>query len=534
MMKALLRLRFQALFAGMTRQGRRKNDTKKSSGKGTAVLLAVLYLYVAVILCGFMGFLFWSLAEPYHAMGLDWLYFAMSGTMALGFCILGSVFTTQNQLYDAKDNFLLLSMPIPPAKILLSRMLPLMALNLVFAGIVMLPAIAVYSVVIRFDLWLILAQLLSLILVVLLAQAFACILGWGLHLLLSRMNKSVASIVYTVLFLAIYFSIYPRMNEILASMAASGEAIAGSLKAWVWPMYAMGQGVLGKIPYLLAFAAICIAVFALIYWLLSVTFLRTATARHSSKRAKLNMSGLKAGTAAQALVRKELRRFLGCPVYLTNMGIGLIMVPALAIAGVIFRDTLLSELGEALPLLQPYIPMAICGILVFTASMIGISAPSVSLEGKNLWILQALPVEAKQILRAKLNFHCMMSVPVAALAGCVLSIAYGCSLPGIALCTVIPAAVMVFNGLLGLIANLKWPRFDWISEAYPCKQAAPVAIVMFGVMGLPVVFGIVYFLLAGILSPAVYLGICAGVLALSDYALYRLLMSWGTKKWMAL
>lgn len=534
MMKALLRLRFQALFAGLTRQGRKSDSRKKKSGKGAVILMAVLYLYVAAVLCGAMGFLFWTLATPYHALGLDWLYFAMAGTMGLGFSVLGSVFTTQNQLYAAKDNDLLLALPIPPARILLSRMLPLMAMNLLFSGIVMVPAMVVYAIVIRFSIGLFLAQLVGMVLVSLLAQGIACILGWGLHLLLSRVNKSVASIVYTVIFLALYFTLYPKVNELLTVMAANGEAIAGTLQSWVWPMYALGQGSMGKIGYLSAAAAICIGIFALVYWFLSVTFLRTATARKGSKRGRLNMSSLKTGTASQAVVKKELRQFLGCPVYLTNMGIGLIMIPGITVAGVIFRGTLMAELGEALPLLQPYIGLIICAILLFTGSMICISAPSVSLEGKSLWILKSLPISAWQILQGKLKFHCLMAAPVAAVAGCVLSAVYGCGLPEILLCTAIAPMVMILNGLLGLLCNLKWPRFDWISEAYPCKQAAPVAIVMFAMMGLPLVLGAAYFLLHSHLSPAVFLALCAGALALAVIGLYRVLMTWGVKKWDAL
>ncbi len=532
MMKALLRLRFQALFAGMTQQGRKKGDTRQQKGgKGTVILLAVLYLYVAAVLCGAMGFLFWTLAAPYHAMHLDWLYFAIAGTMGLGFSVFGSVFTTQNQLYDAKDNDQLLAMPIAPGKILLSRILPLMVMNLLFAAIVMVPATVVYCIAIRFSLWLVLCQILCLVLVCLLSQAIACILGWGLHLLLSKINKSMASILYTVLFLAVYFTVYPKMNEILASMAANGEAIADTLQTWVWPMFAMGKGALGQIGYLLAFAAISCAVFTLVYRLLSATFLKTATSRRSGRKTRLNMAQVKTGTASQAIVRKELRRFWGCPVYLTNMGIGLIMLPGIAVAGIIFRDTLLGELGEALPLLQPYIPLILCALILFCGSMICLSAPSISLEGKNLWILQSSPVSARLILQAKLNFHCLLSVPVAALTGLVLSIVYGCSAAEVVLCTLLGGGAMILNGLLGLLFNLKWPRFDWINEAYPCKQAAPVAISMFALMGLPIILGIGYYAVSAWVSPTAFLGLCAALFTLAIAGLYRLLLTWGVNKW---
>ncbi len=532
MMKALLRLRFQALFAGLTRQSRQTG--KKKSGKGMIALFVILYLYVAVVLCGAMGLMFLTLAEPYHLLGLDWLYFAIAGSMGLGFSIIGSVFTTQSQLYDAKDNDLLLSMPIPPARILLSRMLPLMALNLVFSGIVMLPAVVVYAIVIRFSIWGLISQLLSLAAISLLAQAISCILGWGLHLLLSRMNKSIASFLYMVVFLGLYFAIYPQMNEILTTMALQGETIAGALQTWVWPMYAMGQGVLGRIGYLAAFLAICCAVFALVYWLLSATFLRTATTKKGSRRRRLELSKQKTGTPGSAIFRKELRRFLGTPVYLTNMGIGLVLVAALAVAGIVLKDTLLGSLALDIALIQPYLPLVICGILAFTVSMICISAPSISLEGKHLWILKAMPVSPREILLGKLNFHCRMAAPLTALSGLSLAIAYGCSPWDILLCAIVPALLTVLCGLLGLICDLKWTRLDWISEGYPCKQGAPVAVTMFSMMGLPLVLAGGYLLLASHLSATVFLALTAAVLAAISFGLFKALTTWGVKKWEAL
>ena len=57
----------------------------------------------------------------------------MAGIMALALAVFGSVFMTQTQLYDAKDNELLLSMPIRPLHILMSRMAVLLVLTGVFS-----------------------------------------------------------------------------------------------------------------------------------------------------------------------------------------------------------------------------------------------------------------------------------------------------------------------------------------------------------------------------------------------------------------
>lgn len=530
MMKALLSVRFRALFAGMTAQMRRK----KKPSVGMLVLFAFLYLYVAVVICGMMGFLFYSLAEPYHAAGLDWLYFALSGLMGLGFAVFGSVFATQNQLYDAKDNDLLLSMPIKPSRILISRILPLLALNLLFAGIVMLPAFVVYAVVVSFSpLWL-LAQLLALLAVCVLAQAIACLLGWLLHLLLSKMNKSFASMLYMVVFLGLYFYIYSQAGQILSAMAQNGQALASTLQAWVWPLYAMGLGCLGGWLHLLSFLVTALGVFAAVYMVLSYTFLHTATMQRSLKKRKLDLGSGKAASPAGAVMHKEFRKFLGCPVYLTNMGLGIIMTAAVPVAGLIFRGKVL-ELLELVPFAVPFVPLFISAILAFTVSTICISTPSVSLEGKNIWILKSMPLTGRQILNAKLSLHLALSVPVTAISGLILGVTFGCGIWDTLLAALVPALLAVLCGVVGLAAGLQWARLDYISEVYPCKQSVSVLVTLFAMMGVPFVLGLLYaFALFPWMSPTAFLAASAALLLALCLLFYRLVVTWGVKKWNAL
>ena len=528
-MKALLSVRFRAMWAGLTTNRRRG----KKAGKGTAVLFAVLYLYVCAVICGGVCFLFHSLAGPYHAVGLDWLYFAMAGLMGLAFGVIGSVFTTQNQLYDAKDNDLLLSMPIRPGTILISRMLPLLALNLIFAGLIMVPASVVYAITVKCSIWNLVLQLVGLLGVTVLAQAVACLLGWLLHLLLSKLNKSFASMLYMVVFLGLYFWIYSRAGEILSAMAGSGQAIADALQSWAWPLYALGVGSMGAPLRMLAFAGIAAAAFGVVFWLLSVTFLRTAVLSRSGKKRRLRGDEIKSGNADSALRTKELRHFLGSPVYLTNMGLGIVLTAVLAAAALIFRGKILLWLEDPQigGFLKPLVPLLITAVLGFTASTICISTPSVSLEGKSLWILKSLPVTSGQILKAKLKFHCLMATPVTMVAGLVCSAAFGCSAPEILLCTLVPGLLTVLNGLFGLLCGLKWARMDWLSEAYPCKQSAAVLVAMFGAMGIPIIFGVIYAGVGGLIGSAVYLLLCGVLLAGVSFGLYRVLMTWGARKW---
>ncbi len=533
MIKTLLAVRFRGLFAGLTAQ---TASRKKPVGKGTLLLYVFLYLYLLVVVTGMMCFLFHSLAVPFHTMGLDWLYFAIAGIISLGLAVIGGVFTTQNQLYDAKDNDLLLSMPVTPGAVLMSRMIPLLVLNLVFVGIVMIPATVMYAIAVKVSAATILFPMIVLLGICFLAQAICCLLGWLLHLVLSRMNKSAATMIYLVVFLAVYFLVYSKASEILQSIASNAQQIADVLQLWVWPAYAMGLAAAGSTLHTLAFVAICGVVFAAAYKIVSATFVRAATSnKHSGKKRKLDLGNSKVLRPAQAVAKKELSKFLNTPIYLANLGLGILFSAVMAVAGIIMRNTI----APILSLLSPdgtLTPLFICALLSFNISTCCISTPSVSLEGKNIWILKSLPVSAKQILMGKLQNHVVLTVPVNMVAGLVLAITYRCSFLGIVLSTLIPGLLALFSGLFGLWAGLNWAKLDFINEAYPCKQSLSITVAMFGMMGLPVLLGFGYYFLNRWFPfhANAFLGLCVLLLGASCYGFYKLLVTWGVRKWNSL
>ena len=102
-----------AFFYQSAKKGKRRS-------KGSLIMYALLMVYVVVA----MGWMFYLLAdtlcEPLVNAGLGWLYFAIVGLMAIVAGVFGSIFTAYSGLYRAKDNELLLSMPVKPSALLLA------------------------------------------------------------------------------------------------------------------------------------------------------------------------------------------------------------------------------------------------------------------------------------------------------------------------------------------------------------------------------------------------------------------------------
>ena len=114
MIKILMRKQLKMLFSGFFID----RKTGKSRSKKAAVLGIAAYV---LLLIGCMGAMFgsvaYSMCAPLCAVGMDWMYMSMVALLTLAIGIFGSVFNTFSSLYQAKDNDLMLSLPIPVLQI---------------------------------------------------------------------------------------------------------------------------------------------------------------------------------------------------------------------------------------------------------------------------------------------------------------------------------------------------------------------------------------------------------------------------------
>ena len=122
----------------------------------------------------------------------------------------------------------------------------------------------------------------------------------------------------------------------------------------------------------------------------------------------------------------------------------------------------------------------LAGALCAMASMVDITAPSVSLEGKSLWLAQSLPILPWEALRAKLRLQVILAgVPLAFASLCAI-LALRPGLFGALLLLLLPQVFSVLMAALGLFLNLKRPNFHWTNEIAPIKQSLSVTVALFG------------------------------------------------------
>lgn len=503
MIKALLKKQAGELLSFITGSGK----TGKSKNKKIGILYIIVFSYVFIA----GGYMMYSIADylcaPLSAAGMDWLFFALVGLFAIGLSIIFGIFTSQPMLYDAKDNDFLLSLPIPASKILFSRMFMLYAQNLLCTLLIFVPALVVYNRTVVVKALAVTFQVLILLILPLFSLIVECIVGWIVALISSKMrNKNVITLVLSVALLAGYFYLTTKMTGYMEYIIANSKQFGASLINAFYPFYQMGLGASGEVRGFLIFTGISVVLFAIVYLVLSVSFIKIITTKKGAKKVKYTGQALKTRSCSSALFRKELTRFFTTPMYMLNCGLGVIFHIAIAVIVIVKKD-MLSELFAVMPVFSNHMLPMIVALVSLIAGMDLITAPAVSLEGKNIWILQTMPLDGWQILKAKLKLHLVINLPSSILCIVVLCITMGIGISGIIIAEVLTIIFVFFCAVIGLVINIKMPNFNWTSEVVVIKQSSSVLVSMLINIGTVFAFGGLYYLMQYAMSTEAILSI---------------------------
>lgn len=511
-----------------------KKDGKRYSKVKVILLSLVMLLCFAGCSMAFVGMSL-LFADALLNVGADWLFMSMAGITTLFFGIFGSVLTTYNTLYHAKDNDLLLCLPIPAGRILLARMLTVYLTSLLFTAMSWIPAVIVYAVTVHPGVSVILADLAMMFVINLAAVALGSILGWLVALVVSRVHNKYVGVAALLIFLfGFYYLIYFRMNEMLQEILQRMDLFRELFETKLYPIYEIGLGATGDAAAWLIVAGMTLVLFAAVYFVLSRTFFRIVSMKQDDRKKVYVEKETRQANVANALFRKEIRRWTGSMAYLINTGIGLLLMTVVAVLLWIKRDAIFAVVNQVAPLapwLIPMMPFFAVLLLCLLNSMNMISAPSVSLEGKMLWILRTAPVESKDILIAKQKLHMVLCVPPVLLATLVLILLLK---PGVTV-----SLLMILTGLLsvllnsaaGLALNLKMPSLDWTNETVPVKSGAPTVIVMFGGWGLCLAFGTAGYFLRNTFNTEILMLFMIVILLAATTIINRWIFTRGVRCW---
>ncbi len=525
MIKALFKMQMAETFSWLFMD--------KKAGKKRTQEKTFLYILLYLIIFGFLCVTFYNIAKKLgvalFSADLGWLYFSIMSLLGVMLGVFGSVFNTYSTLYLARDNDLLLSLPVEPAKILAVRLSGIYAMGLLYELIVMIPAVAVYFIYQNSGILSIIFCILIPFVLSVFILTLSCVLGWVVALIIKKTkNKSIITVIISLIFLFGYFYFYNKGYAMLESIAANPEMISVNTNGAMYPLYRLGLAAQGNILSMLIFTAIIAVLFLAVYAALSKSFTRLAGDAFSASKNKKQAKILKVRSADRALLAKEMHRFFGSSIYMLNCGLGIVLMLVGAVGIIIKADYLNEMIWGMFEEHKDFVPLLLFGIICMMSTMNNITAPSVSLEGKNIWIAQSLPVSTYKILRAKVRLHLLLTlIPVLILTVCVEAVLKPDILSAVLI--LIGAVVFViFSALAGLSLNLRFPNLKWTNETIPVKQSISVLLALFGGWAVIGIIEIIYLAFAYIYIPSpAYLAIAELILAIISLVLYKFIKTKG-------
>lgn len=527
MIKLLIKKNIMEIFRGYFYDSKKNRARSKTS----IVLFIALFVFLMVGVIGGMFAVLSVLMSPLIEIKLGWLYYVLMSVLSLSLGIFGSVFTTYSCLYIAKDNDLLLSMPLPVKDIILSRILSVYLMGLMYSASVILPAVIVYFIKGPVTIHSILGAFSLILLISLLVLISSCGLGWIVAKAVKKIkNKSLLTVVLSLAFLILYYSTILKIQTFLREFIENAAQYGIFIKGKIYPLYLLGRVGEGDYFAILIGIVVIAVLFAGMWFLIQRNYINMVIETGAAKRKAYKKAVHHQKSLSRTLFEKELGRFLSSPNYMLNCSLGTVFMPIMGI-GLLFKG---KELREMLPMLgidQNVLALFMAGILCMAASMNDITAPSISLEGKNIWILQSLPVNPWNILKAKLKLQLLLTeIPLIFCSMCaVAALKLNVSILSLVCIFIHPILFSVLSAEFGLFTNLKNPNLKWTNEIAPIKQSLNVILAMFGGWGYTVVFVAGGWLLRNQVLTEIYMLIGMLLTGCFMVLLYRWLKKYGTE-----
>lgn len=131
-----------------------------------------------------------------------------------------------------------------------------------------------------------------------------------------------------------------RLNRSLALLMEHLDLLARYFAGWLRPLGLIGRALSGDGAALFVFAALSLALSALVYAALSRSFFALAAGRRAAPRANARIRQTRAATEDAALLRRELTHLGRSAVYLLNCTMGGILLLTGSVYALLRRDVL--------------------------------------------------------------------------------------------------------------------------------------------------------------------------------------------------
>ena len=387
-----------------------------------------------------------------------------------------TIFYSNGILFGSRDIETLLSLPLKSSDIISSKFMFMYLLNFLIGFIFMLPGGIVWVLNGSLNVLQIILYFTSMIFVPLIPMCIAACMGMIVVVVSSYFKrKNVIALIFSFVMIGIigYIAVSAMKsgNEdsieiMLSKQITELYPISGLFVQHTnFPMY-IGMGLF--ITFSTVVFYIFVKIVAMKYGLLNT--LAKTTSRYSDNKKSYNRKSI-----FLALYKKEMGRFLSSYMAVLNAGLGVIL---LCVFSIFLLFNSVEQIGESSGIenineyLSNFAPL-------FIASMLSLSCPAasaISLEGKNIWILQSSPVKVKMILNSKIAVNLTLHLIGYMISIFAFTLKLDMNFIQVINLIIVPICYSIFITVIGISLNKKYPNYEWESEMMVVKQSMPVIV----------------------------------------------------------
>ena len=446
------------------------------------------------------------------------------------------VISESSPIRKSNDEEFLLSLPFKKSHIVAAKVLYYLTFDLVIVLFLILPSYILYYVLVENVSWLLIARALY---VIICATLFSTGISGIISSFLVKISKkfrysdiinSLFSTILVISFVAVYFA-FVFVGQDVSKASALYDLYPVRLFT-----NAIGGGDLASLV-VITIIAMCLFIISI---LVRSNLLGKSASTYHTKNFTLTYKEQK---VQKSLYKRELYKYFSIPIYVTNTIFGpLFMIVIALIITIIGKEYFINliemvistgyEEGivpeNIITMINQYFSVGLIFILSAILAISPTTASAISLEGNELWILKAHPIDYKDVFMAKILVNITINGFPLLLA--VILLASRIPLVYSLFCFLIPFLVIILSSISGLYINLSYPKLLWQSEQEVVKQGIAVVITMgvnFILVVLPMMsyfflpFGEVLKLLVVVLVYIILIGISCLLLFKKGKALYE-------------
>lgn len=476
----------------------KKHNQKRNLNSFIATIILSIFLLISVFI---MMFSLGEIAKEVNQ--LDFIL-AFGYTVASFLCFTVTISKANGLLFESKDFELLVSMPINTKTIVLSKLISLVILNYLNFGLIYIPCIIVYGVLSSATILYYIFSFISFIIGPLLIITICSFISYLLGLLLrkTKAKSIITSILSLLIFIFVFVFYMTFVNKIDMADGSNIDYeyfskyfsnMTYNFKTYYPITKILINGLHGDFLQYLLYILLMLVPFSALVCFVGKNYLKAnmrAKITNSSKHFKMKTQ--KQNSKIVAILKRDFKRFFSSSAQVLNIGIGPIISTVLVVVMAINFSNEVDIVNDEF--YKDFMPILLTLTVGFTYGIMPSTSSSISLEGKNFWILKSSPIKTKDIFISKILFYLIICFPFIIINVTIISVILKLNILNIIVELIVQILLVLLYATEGLWINILVPKFDWDNEVKAIKQGTGPLLSMLIGFGLDLVLYITPFI----------------------------------------